>query len=65
MELVKVKDHPHLVKDTNSKSLLNTNYAAYLEYKKRKDMEEEVKSLKEDLNDLKATLNTILTKMNK
>ena len=40
MTIAKVKDHPHLVKDMNSKAVLNTNYAALLEYKRKKEFEE-------------------------
>jgi tetrahydromethanopterin S-methyltransferase subunit B len=65
MNIVKVKDHPHLVKDLDSKAVLNTNYAALLEYKRKKQMEEEVKSLKTDVSDMKDTLNKILSLLNK
>jgi len=65
MNLVKVKDHPHLVKDLYSKAVLNTNYAALVEYRKKKQMQEEVQSLKSDVQDIKNTLNTILSLLNK
>ena len=65
MNLAKVKDHPHLVKDLDSKAVLNTNYAALLEYKRKKQMEEEVKSLRTDVSDMKDTLNKILSLLNK
>jgi len=65
MKLAKVKDHPHLVKDMESKAILNTNYAALLEYKRQKQMEEEVKSLRTDVSDMKDTLNKILSLLNK
>ena len=65
MNIVKVKDHPHLVKDLDSKAVLNTNYAALLEYKRKKQMEEEVKSLRGDVQDMKDTLNKILSLLNK
>jgi hypothetical protein len=65
MNIVKVKDHPHLVKDLDSKAVLNTNYAALLEYKRKKQMEEEVKSLRTDVSDMKDTLNKILSLLNK
>jgi hypothetical protein len=64
-KLVKVQDHPHLVKDMESKAILNTNYAALLEYKRRKQMEDEVNSLKEDVQDIKQTLNMIVSMLNK
>jgi len=65
MTIAKVKDHPHLVKDMNSKAVLNTNYAALLEYKRKKQMEEEVQSLRGDVQDMKDTLNKILSLLNK
>jgi hypothetical protein len=65
MKLAKVQDHPHLVKDLDSKAILNTNYAALLEYRKRKQIEEEVSSLKTDIQDMKETLNLIVSMMNK
>jgi superfamily II helicase len=62
MKLAKVKDHPHLVKDMESKAVLNTNYAAFLEYKKRKQMEEDFTSLKTDVQELKIILQALLNK---
>lgn len=62
MNLYKVKDHPDLVKDMNSKAILNTNYAALLEYKKKKQMEEEFNSLKSDVEDIKKMLQALLNK---
>jgi hypothetical protein len=62
MNLYKVKDHPHLVKDMESKAVLNTNYAALLEYKKKKQMEEEFNSLKSDVEDIKKMLQALLNK---
>jgi hypothetical protein len=64
-KLAKVKDHPHLVKDMNSKAVLNTNYAALVEYRKRKQMEEEVQSLRSDVLEMKDSLNKILSLLNK
>jgi len=62
MNLYKVKDHPHLIKDMDSKAVLNTNYAALLEYKKKKQMEEEFNSLKTDVEDIKKMLQALLNK---
>lgn len=64
-KLYKVQDHPDLVKDMNSKAVLNTNYAALLEHKKKKRIEEEVKSLKDDVQEIKSTLNLIISMLNK
>ena len=65
MKLYKVEDHPDLVKDMDSKAVLNTNYAALHEYKKKKQLQEEVQSLKDDVQDMKQTLNQILSLLNK
>jgi hypothetical protein len=65
MKIVKVKDHPNLVKDMESKAVLNTNYAAYLEYKKQKQSVEDVDMLKEDMKQVKEMLNTIVSMLNK
>ena len=62
MKLAKVKDHPHLVKDMESKAVLNTNYAALVEYKRKKQMEEEFNSLKSDVDDIKRMLQALLNK---
>ena len=62
MNLYKVKDHPHLIKDMDSKAVLNTNYAALLEDKKKKQMEEEFNSLKSDVEDIKKMLQALLNK---
>jgi hypothetical protein len=65
MKLYKVENHPELVKDMESKAVLNTNFAALVEYRKKKEMQEEVQSLKVDVQDMKNTLNTILSLLNK
>jgi len=62
MKLAKVKDHPHLVKDMESKAVLNTNYAALVEYKRKKQMEEEFNTLKSDMEDIKKMLQVLLNK---
>ena len=62
IKLAKVKDHPHLVKDMESKAVLNTNYAALVEYKRKKQMEEEFNSLKSDVEDIKKMLQALLNK---
>jgi hypothetical protein len=65
MKLYKVENHPDLVKDMESKAVLNTNYAALHDYKKKKQLQEEVQSLKNDVQDMKQTLNQILSLLNK
>ena len=65
IKIAKVKDHPHLIKDMESKAVLNTNYAALVEYRKKQQMQKEVESLKEDVRDIKFTLDKILSLLNK
>lgn len=65
MKLYKVKDHPDLVKDMDSNAVLNNNYAALMEYKKKKKVQEDIESLKEEMQDIKSMLNKILENLNK
>jgi hypothetical protein len=65
MKLYKVEDHPDLVKDMDSRAVLNNNFAALNEYRKKQQMQKEIQSLKEDVHDIKQTLNTILSLLNK
>jgi hypothetical protein len=65
MKLYKVEEHPDLMKDMDSKAVLNTNYAALLEYRKKKQMEEEFNNLKSDVNDIKVLLNSIVSMLDK
>ena len=62
MKIAKVKDHPHLVRDMESKAVLNTNYAALVEYKRKKQMEDEFNTLKSDMEDIKKMLQALLNK---
>lgn len=63
--LVKIKDHPDLVKDMESKAVLNSNYAALLEYRKKQQMQEEIQNLKSDVSEIKDLLNSIAAMLNK
>ena len=65
MKLVKVQDHPDLVKDMDSKAVLNNNYAALLEYKNQQRMVNEVDSLKTDVQEIKIIMNKVLELLNK
>jgi wobble nucleotide-excising tRNase len=70
MEYIKVKDRDHLVRDTYSNGLVNTDIDGYNKYvasyqtrhkdaQKIKNMEEEISSIKNDLNDIKNLLRSI------
>lgn len=64
-KLYKIENHPDLIKDMNSKAVLNTNYAALAEYKKKKQIEDDVQLLKNEMSDIKRMLGMILDNMNK
>lgn len=67
MTYSRIKNHPHLVRDGFSNSIINTNKNQYDEYIKRREvrkkekqkslqMEEEVASMKKDLDEIKTLL---------
>lgn len=65
VKLYKVENHPDLVKDMDSKAVLNTNYAALMEYKKKQRMSDEIDNIKKDVSEIKDTLKILLSMMNK
>mgnify|MGYP003346940230 CR=1 FL=1 len=65
MSLVKVENHPDLIKDMDSKAVLNTNYAALLEYKRKQQMVQEIDTLKSDVSEIKLLLNKIISSLDK
>jgi len=64
-KLYKIENHPDLVKDMDSKAVLNSNYAALLEYKRKQKVQEDVESLKNEMKDIKNMLSMILENLNK
>lgn len=65
MNLHKVENHPDLMKDMDSKAVLNTNYAALLEYRKKQQMQDEIQNLKSDVSEIKNLLSSIVSLLNK
>jgi hypothetical protein len=70
MKYAKVKENPELIRDMNSKAVLNTNQAALQSYKKKREKQNEIQSavsdinnMKQDINDLKALMQRILEKI--
>ena len=69
-EYVQVKDQKHLVRDPNSKAILNTNIEALHAYKKRKQtyakiekidqLEDKVKSIENKIDEVLTTLKKVL-----
>jgi len=67
MTIVAIKDHQHLVRDTTSKAVLNTDIAALNEYKAKKQLlqkeqqdkletKERLAKLESDMQDIKNLL---------
>jgi len=65
MRLYKVQEHANLVKDMDSKAILNTNAAALLDYKKKQEMKKDIDSLKSDIGEMKQMLNKIFSMLEK
>ena len=60
--LVPVSNHPRLLRDKNSKALINTDIAALKEYKNRKKMSEDVDILKNEVRELKHLILLLINK---
>lgn len=67
MALLKVKDHPDVVKDDNTKALLITDNNALSAYRKRRDQHrqmetvcQEIDDIKKDISELKGMLTTVI-----
>jgi len=65
MNLYRITDEPDLVKDMDSKAILNTNYAAYLEYINTKKMNTDVETLKVEMSEIKDMLSKIISALDK
>ena len=69
-EYIKIKNEQHLVKDPNSKAILNTNVEGLAAYKKRKQtyakiekidqLEDKVKSIESKIDEVLTTLKKLL-----
>lgn len=60
--LVPVSNHPRLLRDKNSKALINTDIAALKEYKNRKKIAEDVDILKNEVRELKHLILLLINK---
>lgn len=65
--LVKIKDNDDLVRDTNSRAVLNVNKNALLKdqmyqekMRKQKEMESSINNLREEVSSLKSDISKIL-----
>jgi hypothetical protein len=72
---VKVEDNTHLLRDINSKGIVNIDNTGLLEYKQAKEKraiknkailqyENDINTLKEEVTDIKDSLKLILEKLN-
>jgi hypothetical protein len=66
--LVKVTDHPNLLKDTDSQAILNTDLSAVKRHqeriakvKKELQRDADIAELKSDMNEIKTLLRELLT----
>ena len=73
MEYAKVEGHSHLLRDSNTNSIINTNMVEYQEYLNRRNVkadenqkaqtiEEEVYNIKNDISEIKSLLKELLKK---
>ena len=67
---LKVEGHPDLVRDSNSKAIININQSAMNEHKYKKDMRtnvqvltDEMALIKDEFNEIKVLLRQIATKV--
>jgi hypothetical protein len=62
-EYIKVKDHPNLLRESNSKAIVNTNFAAYEAAVKRsraaQNQRDELRDAVRDINNLKCEMHEI------
>ena len=62
-EFVKVKDHPNLARDLNSRAIVNTNLSAYEAAVKRanatKQQKDELRDAVRDINNIKCEMHEI------
>lgn len=57
-------DDPDYKKDTGTNAVINTNVAAYVAYKQRRDSAAKVENMERELNDLKQLVKELLNKQN-
>ncbi len=63
MKFAKVKENPELIRDMESKAVLNTNRSALEAYRKKREKQQELKSAIDDINNMKQDINDLKTLM--
>jgi len=63
MKYAKVKENPELIRDMDSKAVLNTNLTALQSYKKKREKQQEIQSAVDDINNLRQEVNELKTLM--
>jgi hypothetical protein len=63
MKYAKVKENSELIRDMDSKAVLNTNITALQAYKKKREKQQEIQSAVDDINNLRQEVNEIKTLM--
>jgi cell fate (sporulation/competence/biofilm development) regulator YmcA (YheA/YmcA/DUF963 family) len=63
MKYAKVKENPELIRDMESKAVLNTNLTALQAYKKKREKQQEIQSAVDDINNLRQEVNDLKTLM--
>ena len=63
MKYAKVKENPELIRDMQSKAVLNTNRSALESYKKKREKQQELKTAIDDINNMKQDINDLKTLM--
>jgi len=63
MKYAKVKENPELIRDMDSKAILNTNLTAMQAYKKKREKQHEIQSAVDDINNLRQEVNELKTLM--
>lgn len=75
MDFIKVKNHTHLIRDSKTNSIINTNMTEYNEYiskrnakleenQKIENLEKDLNNIKDDLNEIKFILKKFIEKSN-
>jgi predicted transcriptional regulator len=63
MKFIKVKGHNHLIRDSQTNSIINTNMTEYNEYVSRRDSKikenQKIENLERDLDNIKCDLDEI------